>query len=200
MSDNIANGCPQTVDNRQTVCGFWSWWAHRAGLPLRSFVLFFPSFDWLLENGKKKILKKGKRKKRKSVLLHTPQITKATSTQELDPRPLTNNDHPSVLPFEMYSIEPGEPPSRSLSWKPLGFLSHITRRTNRDRFPLSLWEVWFWSTIGVPIPALIGPPQQCACNSFHNVEKKKKITVLVKECFRAVLLKPVEGMRDRWAG
>jgi hypothetical protein len=24
MSDNIANGCPQTVDNRQTVCGFWS--------------------------------------------------------------------------------------------------------------------------------------------------------------------------------
>ncbi len=30
--------------------------------------------------------------------------------------------------------------------------------------------------------------------------KKKKINVLVKECFRAVLLKPVEGMRDRWAG
>jgi hypothetical protein len=34
-----------------------------------------------------------------------------------------------------------------------------------------------------------------------NLElKKKKINVLVKECFRAVLLKPVEGMRDRWAG
>jgi hypothetical protein len=31
-------------------------------------------------------------------------------------------------------------------------------------------------------------------------EQKKKINVLVKECFRAVLLKPVEGMRDRWAG
>ncbi len=30
--------------------------------------------------------------------------------------------------------------------------------------------------------------------------EKKKINVLVKECFRAVLLKPVEGMRDRWAG
>jgi hypothetical protein len=29
---------------------------------------------------------------------------------------------------------------------------------------------------------------------------KKKINVLVKECFRTVLLKPVEGMRDRWAG
>jgi hypothetical protein len=29
---------------------------------------------------------------------------------------------------------------------------------------------------------------------------KKKINVLVKDCFRTVLLKPVEGMRDRWAG
>jgi hypothetical protein len=75
--------------------------------------------------------------------LHTHKITKATSTQDLDPRPLANNDHPSVLPFEMYAIEPGEPPSRSLVWKPLGFLSPIKRRTNSDRFPLSLWEVWF---------------------------------------------------------
>ncbi len=99
---------------------------------------------------------------------HTQQITKATSTQDLDPRPLANNDHPSVLPFETYAIEPGEPPSRSLHWKPLGFLSHIKRRTNSDRLPLSLWEVWFCSTLGVPIPALIGPSQQCACNSFHH--------------------------------
>jgi hypothetical protein len=30
--------------------------------------------------------------------------------------------------------------------------------------------------------------------------RNKKINVLVKECFRAVLLQPVEGMRDRWAG
>jgi hypothetical protein len=35
----------------------------------------------------------------------------STSTQDLDPRPLSNNDHPSVLPFEMYVIDPGEPPS-----------------------------------------------------------------------------------------
>jgi hypothetical protein len=99
---------------------------------------------------------------------HTQQITKAASTQDLDPRPLANNDHPSVLLFEMYAIEPGKPPSWSLSWKPLGFLSHIKRRSNSDRFHLSLWEVWFCSTIGVPIPALIGPSQQCACNSFHH--------------------------------
>ena len=50
------------------------------------------------------------------------------------------------------------------TWKPLTFLSHIKRRTNDDRFPLSLWEVWFWSSLGVPIPASIGPPQQCACS------------------------------------
>ena len=74
---------------------------------------------------------------------HTQKIIKTTSTQDLDPRPLPNIEHPSVLPFEMYAIEPGESPSRSLNWKSLGFLSHIKRRTIGDRFPLSLWEVWF---------------------------------------------------------
>ncbi len=98
---------------------------------------------------------------------HTQQIIKATRTQDIDPLPLANNDHASVLPFEMYALEPGEPPSRALNWKPLGFLSHIKRRTNDDRFPLSLWEVGFCSTPGVPIPALIGPSEQCACNAFH---------------------------------
>jgi hypothetical protein len=33
-----------------------------------------------------------------------------------------------------------------------------------------------------------------------SVYRKKKINVLVKECFGAVLPEPVEGMRDRWAG
>jgi hypothetical protein len=87
--------------------------------------------------------------------------------RNLDPLPLVNNDHPSVLSFEMYALESGEPPSHTLNWKPLGFLSHIKCRTNGDRFPLSLWEVWFCSTLGVPIPALIGPSQWCACNAFH---------------------------------
>jgi hypothetical protein len=64
----------------------------------------------------------------------------------------------------MYTIESGETPSRILKWIPLGFLSHIKRRTIGDRFPLSLWEVWFSSTLGVSIPALIGPSQRC--NTF----------------------------------
>jgi hypothetical protein len=34
----------------------------------------------------------------------------------------------------------------------------------------------------------------------HTHKQEKKINVLVKECFRAVLPEPVEGMRDRWAG
>ena len=101
------------------------------------------------------------------LVFHTQQIIKATSTQDLDPRPLANSDHPSVLPFEMYAIEPGEPPTRSLNWKSLGFLSHIKRRTIGDRFPLSLWEVWFCSTLGVTIPALIGPSHRWSCNVFH---------------------------------
>jgi hypothetical protein len=98
--------------------------------------------------------------------LHFQQIIKTTSTQDLDPRPLTNHDHPSILPFEMYVIESGETPSHILKWSPVGFLRHIKRRTIDDRFPLSLSEVWFSSTLGLPIPALIGPFQRCSCNAF----------------------------------
>ena len=43
--------------------------------------------------------------------LHKPQTIKATSTQDLDPPPLPVNDHPSVLPDEMFALEPGDPPS-----------------------------------------------------------------------------------------
>ncbi len=64
--------------------------------------------------------------------LHKPQKVKATSTHDLDPPPLAANDHPSVLPHEMFALEPGDPPSRTLTWKPLGFLSHVKRRTRRS--------------------------------------------------------------------
>jgi hypothetical protein len=64
--------------------------------------------------------------------LRVSQTIKATSTQDLQPLSLTNNDHPSVLPYEMFALDPGDPPSRTLNWKPLGFLSHIKRRTNDD--------------------------------------------------------------------
>jgi hypothetical protein len=57
--------------------------------------------------------------------LHSHQIIRATSTQDLDPRTLDNSDHPSILPFEIHAIEPGETPSPILKWSPLGFLSHI---------------------------------------------------------------------------
>jgi hypothetical protein len=73
----------------------------------------------------------------------------------------------TLLPFEMYTLESGEPLSHTLNWKPLRFLSHIKCRTNDDRFPLSLREVRFFSTLGVPIPELLGPSQWCTCNVFH---------------------------------
>jgi hypothetical protein len=98
---------------------------------------------------------------------HTQKNIKTTSTPDLDPLPSDNNDHASVLSFEMYTLESGETPTRTLNWNPLGFLSHIKSRTNDDRFPLSLWEVWFCFTLGVPIPTLIGPSHRCACNDFH---------------------------------
>jgi hypothetical protein len=74
--------------------------------------------------------------------LHSQQIIKTTSTQHLDPSPLANlanNDHPSILPFEMYAIEPGETPSRILKWSPLGFLIQIKPLMESDEklIPLS---------------------------------------------------------------
>ncbi len=39
------------------------------------------------------------------------------------------------------------------------FFGHIKCRTSDDRFPLSLWEVWFGSTLGVPMSTLIGHSQ-----------------------------------------
>ena len=73
--------------------------------------------------------------------LHVTQKIKGTSTQDQDPLPFANYDHPSVLPYEMFALESGDPPSSTLTWKSLGFLSHIKRPTNDDRFPLSHWEV-----------------------------------------------------------
>ena len=63
---------------------------------------------------------------------------KATSVQDLDPRPCADNAHESVLPHEMAAIEPGENPTRTLTWKSLAFLSHIKRRANDDHCPLPL--------------------------------------------------------------
>ena len=101
---------------------------------------------------------------------HAQKIIPATSVQDLNPRPCSDNTHVSVLPFEMEVIEPddGEIPTRKLTWKPLGILNHIMCRTTDDRFPIALWEVWFCSTLVGPIPALIGPPQQCSCNAFRD--------------------------------
>ena len=98
---------------------------------------------------------------------HVQQTIQATSVQDLDPRPCVDNTHVSVLTHEMSVTEPCKNPTRTLTWKSLTFLRHIKRRTNDDRFPLPLWETWFCSRLGVPIPTLIGPTQQCACNVFH---------------------------------
>jgi hypothetical protein len=41
------------------------------------------------------------------LVLHTPKTFHTTSEQDLNPRPCSDNDHPSVLVHEMMSIEPG---------------------------------------------------------------------------------------------
>ena len=67
---------------------------------------------------------------------------------------------------EMMAIEPGEKPSRKLTWKPTAWIRHIIRRSHDDRFPMPVWETWFFSTLGVPIPALVENPRPCACQHF----------------------------------
>ena len=101
----------------------------------------FSSDDEKLETLGNKMQKSTNSRMLQQLDFHTQQIIESISSQDLDPLPLSNNDHTSVLPFEMYVLGPGEPPSHSLNWKPLGFLIHFNLRTNDDRFPLSLWEV-----------------------------------------------------------
>jgi hypothetical protein len=74
---------------------------------------------------------------------HSQKTIPGTCVEDLDPRPCDENVHESVLSFEMTTIEPRQNPTHTVTWKPLGFHSHIKSRTNDDRFPLSLWEVWF---------------------------------------------------------
>jgi hypothetical protein len=75
--------------------------------------------------------------------LHTPKTFHTTIEQDLNPRPCAVNDHPSVLAHEMMAIEPGEKPTRMLTWKTITFLSHIQSRSHEDHFPIPLWETWF---------------------------------------------------------
>jgi hypothetical protein len=46
----------------------------------------------------------------------------------------------SPYSHEVTDIEPSDIPSRTLTWKPLAYLSHIKRRSNDDRFSASQLE------------------------------------------------------------
>ena len=75
-------------------------------------------------------------------VFHKRQTIKATRVQDLDPRSCADNDHESVLEHEMTAIEPTEIPSRTLTWTPLVYLSHIKRPSHDDRFLVSQWETY----------------------------------------------------------
>ena len=98
--------------------------------------------------------------------LRTPLTIDTTKTQDLNPRPCSNNEYPSDSTHEMMVIESGEKPSRKLTWKPTVWISHIMYRPPDDRLPLPICEVWFCSTLGVPIPVLVANPWSCDCQYF----------------------------------
>ena len=64
--------------------------------------------------------------------LRTPLTIDVSKEQDLDPRSCSNIEHPSVLACEMMVIEPGEKPSRNLTWKPTSWITHIMRRSHDD--------------------------------------------------------------------
>ena len=90
-------------------------------------------------------------------------LRRGNKEQDLEPRPYSNIEHPSVLAHEMMTIEPGENPSRKLMWKPRVWFSHIMCRSHDDRLPMSVWETSFYSTLGVPISDLVENPRSCTC-------------------------------------
>ena len=98
--------------------------------------------------------------------LHTPLTIDATKAQDLNPGSCSNIEYPSVLAHEMMTIEPGEQTSCKVTWKPTTWISHIMCRSHDDRLPLQVWESWFCSNLGVPIPALLVNPCPCVCQYF----------------------------------
>ena len=88
----------------------------------------------------------------------------------------------------MVDIEPVENPSRTLTWKPLVFLSHINRRTNDDRFSVSQWDSFFFSNLGVSTPVLIGPPQQTQLSSFLGQWTLKDTCMTILYVFSSSIL------------
>jgi hypothetical protein len=74
----------------------------------------------------------------------------------------------------------------------------VKRRTNDDRLPLSLWEGWFCSSLGVPIPALIGPPQQCACNVFHYDSYGDHLQTCQTKSAASQVSNMMTGLRISW--
>jgi hypothetical protein len=99
--------------------------------------------------------------------LRTPMSIHTTIERDLNPRPCSVNDDPSVLAHEMMTIDPGENPTNMLSWKPTTFVSHIHPRSHDDHFPIHLWETWFCQSLGVPISTLLANPRQCPCRQFN---------------------------------
>jgi hypothetical protein len=86
--------------------------------------------------------------------------------------------------FDSYWIQVFGPPSSLMHLLGKG----ISVRTFKP--PQIYWRILMYYPQQDPQTSLL----------FFNYYKKKKINVLVKECFGAVLPEPVEGMRDRWAG
>jgi hypothetical protein len=115
------------------------------------------------------------------LVFHTQKIIPTTSIQDLNPRPCVDNTNVSDLPFEMEAIEPGdgEIPTRKLTWKPLGWLSHIKSRTIDDLFPLELWIhtlMNLWKSVDPQVHECVSYKLDSLLDSVGHKVKIHKIT------------------------
>ncbi len=98
-------------------------------------------------------------------------LRRRESDRELIRAPFHGPQPRHRAPAELASVEVLE------HGRDVTYLSYVKCRSNDDRFPLPLWEVWLCSQLGVPIPELIGPLRRVLVMIF-------KSTILETTCRR----------------
>ena len=76
----------------------------------------------------------------------------------------------STLREEMRALEPAHEDAkpRTLKIKPMGWLSQIRATDDDESWPLDLWQSFFCSTIGLPLPIVAAQPStRCGCGRWY---------------------------------
>ena len=76
----------------------------------------------------------------------------------------------STLREELRALEPAHDDAkpRTLKIKPMGWLSQIRATDDDESWPIDLWQSFFCSTIGLPLPVVAAQPStRCGCGRWY---------------------------------